>query len=212
MPDPRWDALAEILIDHSLQLDAGRDAPDRVLRPARPDAPPPARPEGRRRGARALVETRENRIVRELVSHGSEAPMRAWGEIDRHRMERVQAYLGLRGALEHQRDDRRPAREDGPVQHALPEAGPLRVADHQDPVVRAAAAQPEHGPAGRDEHRGVRGFLLRRLHARLCLAGAGARAPGRPDGRRPRGPDHRAGDGPVGSRSPGSRSSRARAR
>ncbi len=38
------------------------------------------------------------RLVRELVRHGSEAAMRTWGEIDRHRIERVQAYLGLRGA------------------------------------------------------------------------------------------------------------------
>jgi aminopeptidase len=50
------------------------------------------------RGARTLIETRDMRLVRELVRNGSEAGMRTWGEIDRHRMDRVQAYLGLRGA------------------------------------------------------------------------------------------------------------------
>jgi aminopeptidase len=38
------------------------------------------------------------RILRELVRSGSEASLRTWGEIDRRRMESVDAYLGLRGA------------------------------------------------------------------------------------------------------------------
>jgi aminopeptidase len=98
MTDPRWETLAEILINHSLRLAGGEtlliecfDVPDLAL-------PCLLVRKAAARGAHALVETREMRIVRELVRHGSEAMMRAWGEIDRHRMDRVQAYLGLRGA------------------------------------------------------------------------------------------------------------------
>jgi aminopeptidase len=98
MPDPRWEVLADILIDHSLRLKGGEtlliecfDLPDLAL-------PRLLIQKASARGARALVETREMRIVRELVAHGSEAMLRTWGEIDRHRMEQVQAYLGLRGA------------------------------------------------------------------------------------------------------------------
>jgi aminopeptidase len=98
MSDPRWESLANILIDHSLHLREDEtlliecfDLPDLTL-------PRLLVQKAAARGARALVETRENRIVRELVKHGSEASLRTWGEIDRHRMEQVQAYLGLRGA------------------------------------------------------------------------------------------------------------------
>jgi len=98
MPDPRWDALAEILINHSLRLDSGEtlliecfDLPDSTL----------ARlliQKAAAKGARALVETRDMRIVREQVLRGSAEAIEAWGRVDRHRMEQVQAYLGLRGA------------------------------------------------------------------------------------------------------------------
>jgi hypothetical protein len=37
-------------------------------------------------------------ILREPVASGSEEALRIWGEIDRRRMECVDAYLGLRGA------------------------------------------------------------------------------------------------------------------
>src|SRR3954452_11794999 len=96
--DPRWETLAEILISHSLRLAEGEtlliecfDLPDIAL-------PCLLIRKAAARGARALIETRDMRLVRELVRRSSEAGMRVWGEIDRHRMERVQAYLGLRGA------------------------------------------------------------------------------------------------------------------
>jgi len=98
MTDPRWESLAAILIDHSVRLREGQtlliecfDLPDTAL-------PRILIRNAAARGARALVETRDMRIVRELVRHGSESMMRTWGEIDRQRMDRVDAYLGLRGA------------------------------------------------------------------------------------------------------------------
>ena len=118
MTDPRWETLAEILISHSLRLAAGEtlliecfDLPDIAL-------PRLLVRKAAARGARALIETRDMRLVRELVRHGSEAAMRTWGEIDRHRMERVQAYLGLRGAWNISELTDVPAGPDGPLQHA----------------------------------------------------------------------------------------------
>jgi aminopeptidase len=98
MPDPRWDQLADILLNHSTRLQAGEtiliecfDLDDDTL-------PRLLVRKAARKGAYPLVELKDNRIVRELVRNGSEPQMRAWGEAERFRMERVQAYLGLRGA------------------------------------------------------------------------------------------------------------------
>ena len=98
MPDPRWDALAEILIGHSTRLAAGEtlliecfDLEDNTL-------PRLLVQKAAHRGAYPLVETKDTRIVRELVRNASEPQMRAWGDYELHRMERVQAYIALRGA------------------------------------------------------------------------------------------------------------------
>lgn len=98
MPDPRWETLAETLLNHSTRLEKGEtllvecfDLEDTTL-------PRLLVRKGSARGARVLVESRDNRIVRELVRNASAEQMRLWGELDLQRMERVQAYLGLRGA------------------------------------------------------------------------------------------------------------------
>jgi len=98
MPDPRWDVLAEILIDHSVRLASGEtlliecfDLPDSTL-------PRLLIRKAAARGGRVLVETRDARIVREMVLRGSAEAIETWGRIDRTRMEQVQAYLGLRGS------------------------------------------------------------------------------------------------------------------
>ena len=97
MPDPRWDALAEILVNHSTRLQPGEtvliecfDLEDSTL-------PRLLVQKAARKGAYPLVETKDNRVVRELIRQASEGQMRAWGEYELHRMERVQAYIGLRG-------------------------------------------------------------------------------------------------------------------
>src|SRR3954454_15994038 len=98
MPDPRWDTLAEILINHSTRV--GRD--DRLLIECF-DLDDSTLPrllvqKAARKGAQPLVETKDTRIVRELIRNGSEEQMRAWGEYELHRMERMHAYIALRGA------------------------------------------------------------------------------------------------------------------
>ena len=98
MPDPRWEQLADILVNHSTRLQAGEavliecfDLEDSTL-------PRLLVQKAARKGAFPLVETKDTRIVRELVRNASEGQMRLLGESELHRMERVQAYIALRGA------------------------------------------------------------------------------------------------------------------
>jgi aminopeptidase len=98
MADPRWDTLAEILINHFIRLTQGEtvlvecfDLPDTTL-------PRLLIQKAAARGAQVLVETRDMRILREVVMRGTKSSLKMWGEIDRNRMQHVQAYLGLRGA------------------------------------------------------------------------------------------------------------------
>jgi aminopeptidase len=98
MPDPRWDALAELLISHSTRLAAGEliliegfDLDDTTL----------ARlliRKAAQRKAGAIVELRDSRVQRELIRNASEAQMKAIGRYELERMKSVQAYVGLRGA------------------------------------------------------------------------------------------------------------------
>ncbi|ADV61565.1 peptidase M29 aminopeptidase II [Isosphaera pallida ATCC 43644] len=98
MADPRWQILADLLLNHSVKLAKGEtllvecfDLDDLTL--------PGLLVRGAaQRGARAYVELRDNRVIRDLTLHGDDEFFRLWGRWDRHRMEDVQAYLGLRGA------------------------------------------------------------------------------------------------------------------
>jgi aminopeptidase len=98
MPDPRWDTLAEILVNHSTRLQAGEtlliecfDLEDDTL-------PRLLSQKAARKGAYPIVDTKSTRIIRELVRHGSEAQMRVWGECELYRMKQVRAYIALRGS------------------------------------------------------------------------------------------------------------------
>src|SRR5262249_29730975 len=98
MPDPRWETLAETLVQHSTRLAGGGtlliecfDLEDGTL-------PRLLVRKAARRGAYPLVETKSNRLVRELLKHASEPQLRAIGAFELRRMESVQAYIGLRGA------------------------------------------------------------------------------------------------------------------
>ncbi|MBI2302633.1 MAG: aminopeptidase [Armatimonadetes bacterium] len=97
MSDPRVVRLAEVLIHHSLKLKPGEsvlveatDAPEEVLATlageiCRADALP-------------IVATRSQTVQRELLLNATEELMRLTGELERQRMEQVDAYLGLRAA------------------------------------------------------------------------------------------------------------------
>jgi aminopeptidase len=97
MLDPRIDALADVLIHHSIRLQAG----EMVLLESF-DAPPEVVARLVERiaavGALPLVETRQNRVLRALYRTATEAQMQLIGELELARMKRMDAYIGLRGA------------------------------------------------------------------------------------------------------------------
>jgi aminopeptidase len=98
MNDPRIDRLAETLIDHSCQLQAG----EHVLIEAF-DLPEPTLvcrlvELASQRGAHPLVNWKNNQVLRSLYQFGSQANLALSGEWEAWLMQRVQAYIGIRGA------------------------------------------------------------------------------------------------------------------
>lgn len=99
MSDPRITKLAETLIDHSCRLKAG----ETVLIEAF-DLPEPALvcrlvEIAAERGAHPVVTWKSNAILRSLYRTGTEAGMKLIGELEAGRMERMDAYIGIRGAF-----------------------------------------------------------------------------------------------------------------
>lgn len=98
MRDERIERLARILIEHSTKLQAG----ERVLIECF-DVPDPQLPSvlvrlAAEKGATPLVVTKDLRVLRSMWLHATEDMVRTIGEIERSLMERVQAYIGIRGA------------------------------------------------------------------------------------------------------------------
>ena len=97
MYDPRLDTLADLLIKHSIHLQHGEkilietfDIPeDMVIALIRA---------ARNVGGVPLISYKQNRIQRELIQAGQEEAMQIIGECETYRMERVQAYIGMRGS------------------------------------------------------------------------------------------------------------------
>lgn len=96
MLDPRMTKLAEVLVDYSTELKTG----DKILIEAI-DIPAEMTCElirvARAAGADPLVTLKSNRVNRALMIHGSQTQMDLWAETEKYRMERVDAYIGLRG-------------------------------------------------------------------------------------------------------------------
>jgi aminopeptidase len=97
MLDPRVEKLADVLIRHSLKVRPG----DKVFLESF-DAPPEVVAALVRRlgeaGALAVVETRHLPVLRALYRAATEAQMRLIGELELQRMQRMDCYIGLRGA------------------------------------------------------------------------------------------------------------------
>ena len=98
MHDPRFTELARVLIDHSCKLQAGEhilieafDLPDPqlVTELVRLAA---------EKGAVPLVTWKDNRILRSLYQHGTREGISLIGELERARMEKMDCYIGIRGA------------------------------------------------------------------------------------------------------------------
>ena len=97
MLDPRYQKLANIIVNHACRVGAGDnvlieafDMPDEfvvVLIRAVAAA-----------GGRAMCTTKHNRVLRELMRQTDQLQARLWGDVERFQMERMQCYVGLRGS------------------------------------------------------------------------------------------------------------------
>ena len=98
MPDPRWDALADILLNHSTRVQSGETLVVECFDLEDDTLPRLLARKAAYRGANVLIDTKSMRMVREVVRNATEPQMKLMGEVERMRMERITAYIGLRGA------------------------------------------------------------------------------------------------------------------
>jgi aminopeptidase len=97
MKDSRYTDLAKLLVRYSTRLQRG----ERCLVEAF-DIPPEFTVELIRQidavGAEPVVSTYHQPVLRALYSVATESQMKAIGQVERLRMENVQAYIGVRGS------------------------------------------------------------------------------------------------------------------
>jgi aminopeptidase len=97
MLDPRLTKLADVLINYSCEMKAGEkiliesiDVPENItcelVRMARAA------------GADPLVTLKSNRVLRSMLTHGSDEQLQLIADTEALRMKNVQAYIGLRGS------------------------------------------------------------------------------------------------------------------
>ncbi|QDT67385.1 Aminopeptidase PepS [Planctomycetes bacterium MalM25] len=98
MHDPRIDALANVLLDHSCELKSGETILIEAIDLPEPDLICALVEGAAQRGATPLVEIKNQRVQRSVLSTATETAMKLNGELERTRMEKVQAYVGVRGA------------------------------------------------------------------------------------------------------------------
>ncbi len=101
MPDPRYRELARLLVSHSTRLEKG----DKVLIEAThvpPEMLTALVEEATERGAVSIVELKDHTIQRALLRTGTAEQVRQrmqlMGQLELSRMEKMQAFIGLRGA------------------------------------------------------------------------------------------------------------------
>ncbi len=101
MPDPRYRELARLLVSHSTRLEKG----DNVLIEAThvpPEMLTALIEEATERGAVPIVELKDHTIQRALLRAGTAEQVRQrmqlMGQLELNRMEKMQAFIGLRGS------------------------------------------------------------------------------------------------------------------
>ena len=97
MHDPRLDKLANVLVTHSTTVQPGEfvliegiDIPQEMVIALIRSV--------REVGGIPLVELKQNRIQREIIRGGDDAGIKLIGEYEAYRIEKVQAYIGIRGS------------------------------------------------------------------------------------------------------------------
>ncbi len=98
MKDPRMGQLATTLIDHSCRLQAGEKLLIEAYDLPEPNLVCRLVELARQRGAYPLVTWKNNAVLRTLYKTGSEENLGLAGELERQRMEQMDAYIGIRGA------------------------------------------------------------------------------------------------------------------
>ncbi len=97
MQDPRYNKLADVLITHSTRLQKG----EKILLEAI-DVPPEIVIALIRKvvsvGGIPLVTVKQNAILRELYSLGTDDSLQIIGDLEAERMKKMDAYVGLRGS------------------------------------------------------------------------------------------------------------------
>lgn len=98
MIDPRVTKLADVLINYSTAMKEGEkilieaiDVPEEIVCELMRLA--------RKAGADPLVTIKNNKIMRALLTYGSDAQLQVIADVEAQRMKQVQAYIGLRGSL-----------------------------------------------------------------------------------------------------------------
>ena len=97
MKDPRIDQFASIIVDYSLKLKSD----DKVLIEAfdNPESLTLAIiRKATEKGAIPIVSWRSNRVLRDLYRNATEESMKLIGEIEKFRMEKMDAYIGIRSS------------------------------------------------------------------------------------------------------------------
>ena len=97
MNDPKYDKLADVLIHHSTQLQKDEnilieaiDIPSEMVVALMRKA--------KKAGGNPFVTIKQNTILREIYSLSSENAMQLVGSLEAQRMEKMDAYIGLRGS------------------------------------------------------------------------------------------------------------------
>lgn len=99
MNDPRLLRLAEILIDHSCQLQPGEKLLIEAIDLPQPTLVSRLVELAAQRGAHPLVTWKSNAVLRSLYRTGSVENLGLAGQLERERMLKMNAYIGIRGAL-----------------------------------------------------------------------------------------------------------------
>lgn len=98
MNDPRITRLAETLLDHSCRVAKGEKVLIEAFDLADPSLVCRLVELAAERGVIPIVDTKQNAVLRSLYKSGTESSLEFAGQIERARMEQVNAYIGIRGA------------------------------------------------------------------------------------------------------------------
>lgn len=98
MHDPRIDRLADVLLDHSCEIKKGETILIEAIDLPEPDLVCALVDGAAKRGAIPLVDIKSQRVQRALLANATQDAMKLAGGLERHRMEQVQAYVGVRGS------------------------------------------------------------------------------------------------------------------